>query len=67
MTWFCKIVHDTSDLWSLELWERRALRPDAAVVADDGSYGEVLALVVDVAHQMVIYICLPRHFLSSSL
>lgn len=49
------------------LRERRALRPNAAVVADDGSGGKVLALAVDVAHEMVVYVCLPRHFLSSFL
>lgn len=39
-----------------------ALSPDAAIVADNGSGGEVLALAINVAHQMIIDVRLPRHF-----
>jgi hypothetical protein len=33
-------------------------------VADDRSSRELLALAVDIAHQMLIHVCLPRHFSS---
>lgn len=42
------------------LREVGALCPDAAVEADDGSGGEAAA--VDIAHEMLIYVRLPRHF-----
>lgn len=45
-----------------DLREGRTLGPNTAIVADDGSGGEMLALPINVAHQMVIHICLPRHF-----
>lgn len=38
-----------------------ALRPDAAVLADNGSGRQMLA--VDVAHQMIVDVRLPRHLL----
>ena len=43
------------------LRESRALGPNAAVVADDGCGGEVIAF--DFAHEMIIDIGLPRHLL----
>ena len=45
------------------LREGRALSPDGAVVADDGGGGEVLPGAVDVAHQVLVHVGLPRHFL----
>jgi hypothetical protein len=39
--------------------EGGALSPDAAVVADDGGGGEVVP--VDLAHQVVVDVRLPRH------
>lgn len=47
-----------------DLREGRTLSPDAAVETDDGGGGEMLALAINVAHQMIINIRLPRHFLS---
>lgn len=41
------------------LGEVGGLRPDAAVVADDGGGGEVVA--VNLAHQVVVDVRLPRH------
>lgn len=42
-----------------DLRESRALGPNAAVVADDGCGGEVIAF--DFAHEMIIDVGLPRH------
>ena len=44
-----------------DLRESRALGPNAAVVADDGCGGEVIAF--DFAHEMIIDVGLPRHLL----
>jgi hypothetical protein len=41
------------------LGEGIGLRPDGAVVAEDGGGGEVVAL--DVAHQVLVHVRLPRH------
>ena len=49
------------------LREGRTLSPDRAIMADDGSGGEVLASAIDVAHQMIIDVSLPRHFLFVTL
>ncbi|RWW40860.1 hypothetical protein BHE74_00053697, partial [Ensete ventricosum] len=40
------------------------LRPDAAVLADDRRRGEMVAL--DLTHQVVVHVRLPRHRLASS-
>lgn len=45
-----------------DLREVGALSPDRAVEAEDGSGGKMLALAVDVAHQVLINVSLPRHF-----
>lgn len=42
-----------------DLRESRALSPDAAVVADDGGGGEVMALAVHVTHEVVVDVSLP--------
>lgn len=42
-----------------DLREVGALGPDTAVVANDGGGGKVVA--VDVGHQVVVYVGLPRH------
>lgn len=47
-----------------DLREGRTLSPDAAVETDDGGGSEMLPLAINVAHQMIINIRLPRHFLS---
>lgn len=44
-----------------DLREGRTLSPDGAVVADDGRGGEVVSCAIDIAHQVVIYVSLPRH------
>ena len=44
-----------------DLREGGALSPDAAVMAEDRRGGEVLA--VDIAHEVLINVSLPRHFL----
>ena len=44
------------------LGEGLALRPDAAIVAEDGGGRETLA--IDLAHQMIVDVRLPRHPLS---
>lgn len=49
-----------SDKRRRDLREGRALGPYAAIVADDGGGGEMLA--VDLTHEVVIYVRLPRHF-----
>ena len=41
------------------LRESGALSPNAAVMADDGGGREMVAF--DIAHQMVVHVCLPRH------
>jgi acetyl-CoA carboxylase alpha subunit len=41
------------------LGEGIGLRPDGAVVAEDGGGGEALAL--DVAEQVLVHVRLPRH------
>lgn len=41
------------------LGEARGLRPEAAVEAEDGGGAEVLA--IDLAHQVVVDVRLPRH------
>lgn len=46
---------------ALDLREVRALSPYRAIVAGDGSGSESVAFA-DVAHQMLIYVRLPRHF-----
>lgn len=46
-----------------DLRERSTLGPNAAVVAKDGGGGQML--IVDVAHQMIINVRLPRHPLSA--
>lgn len=48
-----------------DLREGRTLSPDGAVVADDGRGGEVVSCAIDIAHQVIIYVSLPRHFLIS--
>lgn len=52
--------------WTARLTEKKAnlgevgaLGPNAAVMAKDGGGGEVGA--VDVGHQVVVYVRLPRH------
>lgn len=45
--------------WFCYLREGGALCPDGAVVADDGGGGEVVAL--DLAHQVLVDVRLPRH------
>jgi hypothetical protein len=47
-----------------DLREAGALGPHASIVADDGRGGEMLA--VDLAHQVVINVRLPRHLSKSS-
>ena len=51
-----------SDLINIKskLRESFALSPDAAIVTDDGRGCKVVA--VDVAHQVIINVGLPRHF-----
>lgn len=45
----------------MNLRESGALGPNAAVMADDGRGGQVIAF--DFAHEMLIYVGLPRHLL----
>lgn len=45
----------------IDLGECGALRPDGAVVAGDGRGREVVAL--DLAHQVLVHVRLPRHLL----
>jgi hypothetical protein len=45
----------------MNLRESGALGPNAAVMADDGGGGQVIAF--DFAHEMLIYVGLPRHLL----
>uniref|UniRef100_A0A2P2K1F8 Profilin-6 n=1 Tax=Rhizophora mucronata TaxID=61149 RepID=A0A2P2K1F8_RHIMU len=56
---FIKIFHDGRNLIRLKLREAGALSPDATVVADDGGSRETVA--VDVAHEVVVDVRLPRH------
>lgn len=45
------------------LREVGALSPDGAVVSHDGCGGELEAgIAVDIAHQVLVDVCLPRHF-----
>lgn len=46
----------------LYLRERWALGPDAAIVANNCRGGKVLA--IDLAHQVLVDVCLPRHLVS---
>lgn len=45
-----------------DLGEGSALSPDGAIGAEDGSGREMLTTAVDVTHQMLINVSLPRHF-----
>lgn len=57
-------THTYSKRRSRDLREGRALSPNATVMANNGSGGEMLAGAVDITHQMIIHVSLPRHFLS---
>lgn len=46
---------------SYYLRKRRALSPNRAIMADDGSIGEMVACAINITHQMIINISLPRH------
>lgn len=62
-----KFLSPNSIRWRLDLGEGRALGPDTAIETDNGSRREVLALAVNVTHQVVIHVGLPRHFVFSLL
>lgn len=51
----------------LYLREVGAVGPDGGVMADDGGGGEGMAAAVDIAHEMLIHVSLPRHLQLISL
>lgn len=47
--------------YCIYLREGSALSPDGTIMANDGRGGEVVASAINVTHQMVINVSLPRH------
>lgn len=45
-----------------DLRKGRTLSPDATIMANNGSRGEMVASAINITHQMLIHISLPRHF-----